>query len=262
MNVDFEVLLDLWDIFLLVFIRVTGLFVVSPLFGRRNIPAIYKVCFSFLFAIILTYIVPIPNLRSYNTLLAFILLAVKEFLIGLLLGYISYFITTAIYVAGQMIDMHIGFGMVNVFDPVANIQIPITANVYYIIGMMMLLVIDGQHLIIYSLADSFTLFPIDSKIVIDQSLVDFSVGMITSVFVVSFKIAAPITAAILIADIALGVIAKAVPQMNVFVVGMPLKILVGLIVIFLTLGAFRNIVHVLMGGMYREMIKFLEIIRG
>ena len=60
--------------------------------------------------------------------------------------------------------------------------------------------------------------------------------MITSVFVVSFKIAAPITAAILIADIALGVIANAVPQMNVFVVGMPLKILVGLIVIFLTWG--------------------------
>lgn len=262
MNMDFELLLDLWDILLLIFIRVTGLFVVSPLFGRRNIPAYYKVCFSFLFAIILTYIVPVPDLGSYNSLLAFVLLAGKEFMVGLMLGYISYFITTAIYIAGQMIDMHIGFGMVNVFDPVTNIQIPITSNVYYIIAMMMLLIIDGQHLIILSLVDSFTLFPIGSKIVLEQSLIDFSIDIITSVFTISFKIAAPITAAILIADIALGIIAKTVPQMNVFVVGMPLKILVGLIVIFATLGTFRNIVHVLMGGMYEEMLKFLGVIRG
>ena len=126
-------------------------------------------CFSFLFAIILTYIVPVPDLGSYNSLLAFVLLAGKEFMVGLMLGYISYFITTAIYIAGQMIDMHIGFGMVNVFDPVTNIQIPITSNVYYIIAMMMLLIIDGQHLIILSLVDSFTLFPIGSKILLEQS---------------------------------------------------------------------------------------------
>ncbi len=91
---------------------------------------------------------------------------------------------------------------------------------------------------------------------------NFVLDLFGSVFAISFKIAAPVTAAVLIADIALGVIAKAVPQVNVFIVGMPLKILLGLGIILLTLTAFRNIVHVLMGGMQQEMMSFMEILRG
>ena len=226
---DIEFLLDLWDIFLLVFIRVTGLFVVSPIFGRRNIPVYYKVGFSFLLAVILSFSIPVPDLREYSSLLSFILLVAKEFVIGLTLGFISYLITTSIYLAGQIIDMHIGFGMVNVFDPLTNIQIPVTANFYFIVASLMLLVIDGHHLLIYTLCDSFTLFPIGSKIVIEQSLVDFVVNIFTSILAISFKIAAPITCAILITDVALGIIAKAVPQVHVFIVGLPLKILAGLL---------------------------------
>ena len=139
-------------------------------FGRRNIPVYYKVGFSFLLAVILSFSIPVPDLREYSSLLSFILLVAKEFVIGLTLGFISYLITTSIYLAGQIIDMHIGFGMVNVFDPLTNIQIPVTANFYFIVASLMLLVIDGHHLLIYTLCDSFTLFPIGSKIVIEQSL--------------------------------------------------------------------------------------------
>lgn len=262
MNVDIDLLFDLWDIFLLIFIRVTGLFVVSPIFGRKNVPVYYKVGFSFLLAIIISFSIPMPDLGAYTSLFAFILLAAKEFVIGLTLGFISYLITTSIYLAGQMIDMHIGFGMVNVFDPVSNIQIPVTANFYFILAMLMFLAIDGHHLLIYTLSDSFTLFPIGSKVLIEQSLLDFVINIFMSVFAISIKIAAPVTAAILITDVALGIIAKAVPQVNVFIIGLPLKILVGFIVIVVTLTAFRSIVHVLMGGMQNEIYNFLRIIRG
>lgn len=260
MNID--LLIDLWDIFLLIFIRITGLFVVSPVFGRKNVPVFYKVGFSFLLAIVLSYSLPVPDLRGYSSLLSFFLLAVKEFVIGLTLGYISYLITTSIYLAGQIIDMHIGFGMVNVFDPLTNIQIPVTANFYFILATLMLLVIDGHHLLIYTLCDSFTLFPVGSRIFIGQPMMDYVVNIFTSIFSVSFKIAAPVTCAILITDVALGIIAKAVPQVHVFIVGLPLKILVGLIVMAVTITAFRSIVHVLMGGMHNEIINFLRIIRG
>ena len=151
---------DIWDGFLLVFVRVTGLFVVSPVFGRQNIPAYYKIGFSFFMAVVLSYTIPVPDTGSYNRLFAFILLVVKEFIIGLVLGYLSYLITTAIYLAGQMIDMHIGFGMVNVLDPVSNIQIPVTADFYFILTVLMFLAIDGHHLLIYTLADSFSRFPV------------------------------------------------------------------------------------------------------
>ena len=253
---------DIWDGFLLVFVRVTGLFVVSPVFGRQNIPAYFMIGFSFFMAVVLSYTIPVPDTGSYNRLFAFILLVVKEFIIGLVLGYLSYLITTAIYLAGQMIDMHIGFGMVNVLDPVSNIQIPVTPDFYFILTVLMFLAIDGHHLLIYTLADSFSRFPVGSAVVIEKPLLDSIVRLFGSVFVISFKIAAPVTAAILVVDVALGVIAKAVPQLNVFIVGLPIKILIGLIVILFTLVAFRNIVHVLTGGMQSEMTNFFELIRG
>ena len=126
----------------------------------------------------------------------------------------------------------------------------------------MFLAIDGHHLLIYTLADSFALLPLNSSLTIDSALLDFFLKLFTSVFVISFKIAAPVTAAVLVADVSLGVIAKAVPQVNVFVVGMPLKILLGLLVILFTLTAFRSVVHVLMGGMQNEMTRFMEILGG
>lgn len=262
MTIPLDFLLDMWDVFLLIFVRVTGLFVVSPIFGRQNIPAYYKIGFSFLMAIILSYTVPVPDPVAYNSLIAFIFAVVKEFLTGLVLGYISYLIITALYLAGQMIDMHIGFGMVSVFDPASNIQIPVTANFYFILTVLMFVAIDGHHLLIYTLNESFLLLPMGSGFAAGQELLDFILRLFGSVFILSIKIAAPVTAAILVADVALGVIAKAVPQVNVFIVGMPLKILLGLAVIFFTLMAFRNIVHVLTDGMGREMFRFMEIIGG
>ncbi len=262
MTIPLDFLLDLWDVFLLIFVRMTGLFVVSPIFGRQNIPVYFKVGFSFLTAILISYTIPAPELAAYNSMVAFIFLIAKEFLVGLVLGYISYLIITALYLAGQMIDMHIGFGMVSVFDPMSNIQIPVTANFYFILTMLMFLAIDGHHLLIYTLTDSFAILPINSSLVIDSSLMDFFIRLFTSVFVIGFKIAAPVTAAIFVADVSLGVIAKAVPQVNVFVIGMPLKILLGLLVILFTLTAFRSVVHVLMGGMQNEMTRFMEILGG
>jgi len=253
---------DMWDGFLLVFVRVTGLFVVSPIFGRQNIPAYYKIGFSFFMAVVLSYTIPVPETGTYNSLFAFVLLVAKEFLIGLVLGYISYLIITSIYLAGQMIDMHIGFGMVNVLDPVSNIQIPVTADFYFILTVLMFLAIDGHHLLKYTLTESFSRFPVGSAAVIGKPLLDSVVRLFGSVFVISFKIAAPVTAAILVADMALGVIAKAVPQVNVFIVGLPIKILIGFLVILFTLVAFRNIVHVLIDGMRSETINFLELIKG
>ena len=262
MTVPLDFLLDLWDVFLLIFIRMTGLFVVSPIFGRQNIPVYYKIGFSLMAAIIVAYSIPAPEFAPFGSLLAFIFLIIKEFLIGLVLGYISYLVITAIYLAGQMIDMHIGFGMVSVFDPMSNIQIPITANFYFILTMLMFLAIDGHHLLIYTLADSYIMLPLGSSLVFDQTMIDFLLRLFGSVFVISFKIAAPVTAAIFIADVSLGVISKAVPQVNVFVIGLPLKVFLGLLVIFFTITAFRNIVHILMGGMQDEMVRFMEILGG
>ena len=260
MTVPLDFLLDLWDVFLLIFIRMTGLFVVSPIFGRQNIPVYYKIGFSFMAAIIVATASLHPNSHPLAVCLP-LFFDHQEFLIGLVLGYISYLVITAIYLAGQMIDMHIGFGMVSVFDPMSNIQIPITANFYFILTMLMFLAIDGHHLLIYTLADSYIMLPLGSSLVFDQTMIDFLLRLFGSVFVISFKIAAPVTAAIFIADVSWGYLQSGSP-VNVFVIGLPLKVFLGLLVIFFTITAFRNIVHILMGGMQDEMVRFMEILGG
>jgi flagellar biosynthetic protein FliR len=200
--------------------------------------------------------VKMPEPMMYTTLVAYIVLMAKEFLVGLMLGFIAFILISALYIAGQLIDMRIGFGMVNVFDPVSNIQIPITADFYIILATMFMLVTDGHHLIILTLAQSYQVLPI-GKMILSTNLIEQFIRMLIVIFEIGFKIAAPVTVAILVTDMALGIISKSIPQMNVFMLGMPIKVLLGLVVVFLTLASFHGAVTLIMEGTIKEMKGFL-----
>ena len=176
--------------------------------------------------------------------LAFII--AKEFITGITIGFIAYMAFTAIYVAGEIIDMQIGFGVVNVMDPISNIQVPITSNVYFILSMLVYLSVNGHHALIKALFDSYTIVPLGTA-VFGAEMADNFMSIFSSIFAVGFKIAAPIVAAILITDVALGTISRMVPQLNVFVIGMPLKILVGIAIIMVTIPMFLHILE----GLFR-----------
>lgn len=259
--IPFDSFQDIWTIFLLVFVRITGMFFLSPIFGRKNIPNYYKAGFCFLFSILLANAVPIPALSLYTSFTLYIVLIAKELLIGLMLGFISYLIFSSIYVAGQMIDVRIGFGMVSVFDPVSNIQIPITADFYVIIATVMMLITDAHHLLIHALAESYAILPIGGA-VFSEDLILSILRLFSNAFTIGFKIAAPVTVSILITDLALGIISKSMPQINVFMLGMPIKIIMGLLVIVITLGAFKGIVNTIIQGTYEEFYIFLRQARG
>jgi flagellar biosynthetic protein FliR len=261
MTIPFDALGTAWDVFLLVFLRMTGLFVMSPMFGRRNIPARFKIGFAFFCAILVVQGVPMPNPEAYTTLLSWVLLASREFLTGLMLGFISYAIISAMYVAGQLIDMRIGFGMVNVFDPVSNVQIPITADFYIVLTTLFMLVTDGHHLLIHALAQSYRKLPLGA-LSFTGPLLEQMIRLMGAVFDLGFRIAMPVTVAIMVTDMALGIISKSVPQMNVFMLGMPVKILLGLVMIYLSMASFHGILDYLMDGTYREMEAFLRAARG
>jgi len=137
MTIPFDFLIDIWNIFLLVLVRISGMFYLSPIFGRRNVPNHYKAGFCFLFSVIVANSVPVPDLSSYQTLFSYVVLIGKELLIGLMMGFISYLIFSCIYIAGHLIDMRIGFGMVSVYDPMTNIQVPVTADFYAIFATLL-----------------------------------------------------------------------------------------------------------------------------
>lgn len=215
----------------------TGLFIAAPIFGRRNIPAYLKIGFSFFSALILVNTIKIPSPDFYNSLPQVALAIAKEFIVGLTIGFVAYLAFTAIYVAGEIIDMQIGFGVVNVLDPISNIQVPITSNVYFMLAMLIYLAVNGHYALIRALFDSYNIVPLGSA-VFNSAMVDNVMALFASIFSIGFKIAAPVIAAILVTDIALGTISRMVPQLNVFVIGLPLKIFIGLIILVITIPMF------------------------
>jgi len=244
------------EVFLLIFIRMTGLFVIAPIFSRTNIPRYVKIGFSFMLALILVNTISNQNINISN-IYEFAALVFREFIVGITLGYVSYAIFTAIYVAGELIDMQMGFGVVNVIDPISNIQVSISSTFYFILCMLIFLLCKGHYVLIRALFRSYEYIPL-GQAVFNTGLQDRIVEVFGGVFLIAFKIAAPILAAILITDVALGVISKTVPQLNVFVVGMPLKIFLGLSVLVLTMPLFISIVETLIRGMDSEMLNFLK----
>lgn len=236
------------EIFLLVFARMTGLFVIAPIFGRRNIPAYFKIGFSFMLALILTNTLKMELPDYSENIFGYSALIFKEFATGLVIGYASYLIFTAVYLAGQIIDMQVGFGLVNVIDPLSNIQVPVTSNFYFILCMLIFLTVDVHHVLIKALFESYKVIS-PGGAVFGTQLIDELARLMASVFLLAFKISAPVVATVLIADVALGVLMKTVPQLNVFVVGIPLKILLGIVVMWLTIPAFVMVTEILLRGM-------------
>lgn len=229
------------EIFLLVFVRMSSLFIISPIFGRTNVPSMFKIGFALMLSAILLNVVKLPADLSLYSTYDFTIVIIKEFIIGLLLGYICFAILSAIYLAGQIIDTQVGFSIVSVMDPISNIQVPITATLYYGLTMVIFLTINGHHMLIDALVRSFNILPIGT-LVFSQAMLTQMIQIMGMIFIIAFKISAPIIAATLICDVAFGILARTMPQMNIFFVEMPVKIILGLAVVMITLPAFVGVV--------------------
>jgi flagellar biosynthetic protein FliR len=246
------------EVFMLILIRVSSLFIASPLFGRRNLPTLFKVGFSFLVALILVNVINTTNIIPLDSMYDITVAAMKEFLIGLMIGYVSFLIFSSIYLAGQLIDTQVGFGIASVIDPTTNIQVPVTANFYYILAMIVFLLANGHHMLIEGVVKSYSILPIGTLVFNPVMITEF-IKILGLIFIIGFKISAPVIAAILVCDVTLGILSKTMPQMNIFFVGMPLKIGLGLVVMIITIPAFIAILSFLIDAMNQQTTVFLEL---
>lgn len=232
----FELLFNKYELFLLVLIRTSGIFLISPFFSSQNVPNTMKVGFSLILSGLITVTLDID--MDY-TEITFVALIMKELMVGFIIGFISYAFFTTFYVMGQIIDMKIGFGMINVVDPQHRVQVPLMGNFYYILGFLLLLSFNGHYMIINALVDSYKFIPI-GKFVIKEESAFMMVDVLAKSFEIGFKLSAPIIIIIFLTDLLLGILSRTIPQMNVFVVGMPLKILIGLIIISVSIPIFYS----------------------
>lgn len=214
--------------FLLLFGRLTGLFLSAPILSSRMIPGRLKVLIIAMLAVTLSYVVPLQDsAANISTPGLFIAALAVEIIVGYTIGFVTYIALGAIQTAGQLMDMQMGFAIVNVVDPSSGTQIPLMGNLTQTIALMVYLAMNGHHYLIQALVQSYKVIPV-MGLTMNHRLMDWMIEITVYMFIITVKIAAPLVIAILTTDIAMGFIARTVPQMNVFMVGMPLKILLGL----------------------------------
>lgn len=228
---------------LLIGLRISGLFIMSPIFGRAILPVRFRLGLSLVLTYILLGAVPPPAAQMDN-LYIFALAALQEFLMGLVLGFLTSLFLSVALTAGEMIDMQIGFGMVNILDPHSQQQVPLIGNFLNLLGLLLFFAVDGHLDLIRILSATLLRIPPGAAAPLPRMAAALT-AYFASVFVLAVRLAVPVIAAALMAETALGILMRTVPQMNVFVVGIPLKILLGLVVILFILpvyGRFLNIV--------------------
>jgi flagellar biosynthetic protein FliR len=217
--------------FLQVFARVSALFVSAPVFGNQEIPAQVKVGLSVILSLgLLPLVKPTLETTVPDSLYRVIGILLGQVLIGLLIGLVVSLLFAAVRVGGDVIDYQMGFTQATTFNPQFNETVSPIANFQYQYAIVLYLIANGHWILLASLERSFVKLPVGQLLLSGVTLGAFT-DLSYQMLVAGLQIAAPGAAVLLITDIAFAFLNRALPQMQVFYLGMPVKILVGLSVV-------------------------------
>ncbi|HVJ49554.1 flagellar biosynthetic protein FliR [Desulfitobacterium sp.] len=227
-----------WNVslFLLIVSRWAGMIMLAPVFGARGVPGMVKLGLAVSLSIIVYPLIQASGPQIPNELLLYGALVIKEVLVGLVIGFVIYAITAILEGAGQLIDFQMGFTMGNMIDPVYGMQSPMMGNFQLVLATMLLLATNSHHYLIAAMVKSYSYIPVNPT-ALPQGL-DFFVNLVTAVFSLSIQLSLPVVGALLIADIGVGLLSRAVPQLNIFTVVFPVKIILGFVILFLAVPFF------------------------
>ena len=246
------------EYFLAILARVMGAMVFAPIFGNVTVTRRVRIMLGIGVALILYAAYPYTPL-NYTTFIGYTVIVVKELVVGLTLGFTANMVLTIINAAGQFIDRELGFSMVSNFDQTFNTETTISAQFYSMLVMILMLVLNLHYYILSALSDSFTLIPLGNVTIDTGELYDTMIGYITQYFIIALRISLPVLIAIMLLNVVLGVLAKTAPQMNMFVVGIQLKIFVGFGVIAVTLPFLSTITGYLYEQMQKVVMDVLQV---
>ena len=249
--------IDLFDVFqgqvacfLLVLTRTSGIFFISPFLGSMNVSVKFRAGAAVLLAMILFPVVmKMYVIEAPATLVMFAFTVAKEMFIGWLIGLVGYITLSAVNMAGKIMDMQVGFAVVQMMDPTTQQQSGMIGTFLYNLTIIYFVITNGHHVIISALAESFRIIPLDSM-VWNTSLPQLITDLTAGVFMNGMKIAMPVTFAILLTNVGMGILARTMPQMNIFVVGIPLQLTIGTSMISMVLPFYILFLDVIFNEMY------------
>jgi len=243
--------------FLLVVCRVGGLFVLAPGFSSAMIPGRIKLMLAMALSLAM---LPIAVHGQTVPLDAgdYVMLMLKEIGVGLIFAFPMALVGAAVQAGASLLDTLIGFSFSSILDPVNNQQTAILGQFYSLFAVLVLLMSGGDQIMIEGIGASYRALPITAFPHIGALTVG-SLAAFAQVWVIGLEIAAPVLVALVITDAAIGLVSRAVPQMNVFVVGLPAKILVGMTVIAATLPFVSNQVQ---GALQHSVMQAVQTLGG
>ena len=237
------------DYFVLLLFRMAALVISSPLFGRVGVPQLVKTAFTLALTVLFFITFPPVEEIVYSTLIGFTLIVVSEVMIGIALGFVTNMFFSLAFTAGQLIDMQIGFGIVNVYDQQNNTQIPMVGNLYNIILLLSFFGVNAHHKLFAMIRTTLTRLPVGNA-VFSPNIGSVALELFAKAFLMGVMVALPVIASGLILEITLGVLIRSVPQMNMFVVGIPIKIAIGFVLLIVCIPMLVNYSNVIFDELF------------
>uniref|UniRef100_UPI0040574206 flagellar biosynthetic protein FliR n=1 Tax=Agathobacter sp. TaxID=2021311 RepID=UPI0040574206 len=259
--VEYSFSLADFEYWMLILVRLTTFMFVAPFFSQRGVPNQAKIGLSCFAAILVCGVVPHPELE-YTGVIGYAVIVLKEGITGLLIGFAASICNSIVLLAGNLIDMDIGLSMATLFNTDMSTQMTITGSLYHYMIFILLIITDMHLYILRALCDSFYVVPIGGTVFEWDGLLLSMIQFMTDLFVIAFRIFLPVFACIMILNCILGIMAKVAPQMNMFSVGIQLKVMVGYVVIFLTIFMFPRAANMIFQEVKTMVVLFIEGMYG
>lgn len=246
--------------FLFLFTRASGIFIFTPFLGNFLVPTLVRVLLSLSIAYLFSLASELPQIPENMGLLLLAFGLAGELAVGMVMGFAAHSVFAGLQYAGQLLGFQIGLSYVNAVDPQTSNR-STTLSVYVnFLGMMLFLGFNGHHWFIEAIEKSLSVLP-PYSIRFTASFTAHLTVLVGKIFVIGFQIGAPLLAVLLLTDVVLGIIGRSAPQVHIMIIGLPMKVMVGMAGMGMMLYFFPTAVRGVSGQMFREMLLFLQLMR-
>jgi flagellar biosynthesis protein FliR len=247
-------------IFFLIFARIIAVLLLSPGFSGKEIFSSGKIAFVFWVSLLLIFVVPLPLSVPGSPLLFFLALIV-EFIIGALLGFITQLVITGIEFGGSLMDTQAGLSVASLLDPSTGQTTSILSKLLRLIAVLVFFIINGHHIILGTIVQSFKVLPVTSKLNIFKAS-RFVTEISVDIFLSALQISAPILLVVFLIDFGFGLLSKVAPQVNVFQLGFQIKPIISVLVLISIIPGMVEIVLYFLQKAAGDLLKVLFLIQG
>ncbi len=250
-----------YAVFTLVLVRVAAMLFLMPIFSSSTVPMRIRAAVALLLALMFTPVVPWHADQLPSSPVSFVLLATAELFAGMTLALMMRLVFAGLQTAGQMVSIQMGFSVANVMDPISGTQSAVLAHFAYIIALLLFLASDGHLVVVRYVYKSFDLMA-PGSFVTTAPLSEVMMHMCREMFLLSIKILAPVMVVLLFSQVALGILAKMVPQINMLIVSFGLNIALGLFFLGLSIQVFWPVLGRSIERCFRLMPAAMRIMAG